>query len=210
MTHHILLTPTGKLPGRWGEAFPGSVAWALEMMELTAYGADTVVWISAPVDGLPGTVRRVHGLRPELAVVALDLAPSREVATAVFEAGARGYCHALATAPMLQQVAVVVSHGGMWVGPEILTRLVAVTQRGVALSGQEANLDLLSPRERAVAEEVALGATNKEVALHLGITERTVKAHLASAFAKLGVRDRLHLAISFQTRREAVALPSEM
>jgi DNA-binding CsgD family transcriptional regulator len=59
-----------------------------------------------------------------------------------------------------------------------------------------------------VAEEVARGATNKEAARRLGITERTVKAHLGAVFAKLGVRDRLHLALSLQPRADAEAQPA--
>ena len=47
--------------------------------------------------------------------------------------------------------------------------------------------------------EVAKGATNKEVARALDITERTVKAHLGSAFGKLGVRDRLQLVLRLKT-----------
>ena len=210
MTTHLLLSPAGKAPGRWSEAFPNGATWALDVMDLSGFGGETVVWVAAPAETLPRWVSRVHGARPELPVVALDLAPAREVATAVFEAGARGYCHALATAPMLNQVAVVVSYGGMWVGPEILSRLVAVTQCGLSAGDLTVHLDQLSPREREVAEEVARGGTNKEVARQLGITERTVKAHLAAAFGKLGVRDRLQLALALQTRREPVAQASEM
>jgi RNA polymerase sigma factor (sigma-70 family) len=53
----------------------------------------------------------------------------------------------------------------------------------------------LTERERGVAEAVASGLSNKEVARRLGITERTVKAHLSSAFRKLGVRDRMQLVV---------------
>jgi DNA-binding NarL/FixJ family response regulator len=50
-------------------------------------------------------------------------------------------------------------------------------------------------RERQVAESVARGSTNKEIARVMGITERTVKAHLTASFEKLGVRDRMQLAL---------------
>jgi len=63
---------------------------------------------------------------------------------------------------------------------------------------------VLTPRERDVAIEVAHGATNKEVAQRLNITERTVKAHLGAVFEKLGVRDRLQLVLEFKDRVSAV------
>ena len=60
----------------------------------------------------------------------------------------------------------------------------------------------LSPRERDVALQVAGGASNKVVARHLDITERTVKAHLTSIFEKLDVRDRLQLVIALRRGTE--------
>ncbi|UUA74872.1 helix-turn-helix transcriptional regulator [Cellvibrio sp. QJXJ] len=66
-----------------------------------------------------------------------------------------------------------------------------------------ADLNLLTGRERAVAELVAAGKTNKEVARELDITERTVKAHLGASFEKLGVRDRLQLALAFSNNAKA-------
>jgi DNA-binding NarL/FixJ family response regulator len=50
-------------------------------------------------------------------------------------------------------------------------------------------------RERQVAEAIAGGANNKEIARQLGIAERTVKSHTTTIFDKLGVDDRLKLAL---------------
>ena len=53
----------------------------------------------------------------------------------------------------------------------------------------------LTPREIDVLTLVRQGLANKQIARRLGITERTVKAHLTSAFARIGVRDRTQAAI---------------
>lgn len=53
---------------------------------------------------------------------------------------------------------------------------------------------LLSPREREIAERVARGARNKEIAWELGLAEGTVKLHISNAFKKLGVGNRVGLA----------------
>jgi DNA-binding NarL/FixJ family response regulator len=53
----------------------------------------------------------------------------------------------------------------------------------------------LSDRERQVAQLVASGSSNREVAEQLSISERTAKAHLTSIFEKLGLRDRLQLSL---------------
>lgn len=204
MSQHVFVSPSGQPPARWREAFPQGAAWSPQSLDLPGLPGDVVLWACAPGLELPAMVAHLAGSRPDLAVVALDLQPDQAVAVAALEAGARGYCHALATPPMLAQVAIVVSHGGLWVGPELMSRMVAASHRlPVVASGPR--LDCLTARELAVAEEVTRGASNKEVARNLGITERTVKAHLAAAFAKLGVRDRLQLALRLQSRAEVEA-----
>ena len=57
------------------------------------------------------------------------------------------------------------------------------------------SLKLLTDRELEIAELVAEGSSNKMVATRLGITERTVKAHLTSSFNKTGARGRLELSL---------------
>lgn len=56
----------------------------------------------------------------------------------------------------------------------------------------------LTPREASIARLVAAGATNGEVAVQLGIAERTVKNRLEDVFRKLGVHNRVHLVLWFQ------------
>ncbi len=57
----------------------------------------------------------------------------------------------------------------------------------------EVDLSILTEREKEVTQAVITGASNKEIARQLDITERTVKAHLSAIFQKLDVRDRMHL-----------------
>jgi two-component system NarL family response regulator len=66
------------------------------------------------------------------------------------------------------------------------------TPTGRAMVGR---LVYLTHREREIAALVAHGGSNKQIARRLAITERTVKAHLTEVFRKLGVADRLRLAL---------------
>ena len=59
----------------------------------------------------------------------------------------------------------------------------------------------LTPRELEVVELVRHGLTNRQIARRLGISERTVKAHLTSAFAAIGVSDRTQAALWAERRR---------
>jgi len=96
----------------------------------------------------------------------------------------------------------VISHGGVWMGPDLLKRLIEVSS---TLAGNQAeqvsqHLSLLTNREKQVAIEAAKGLSNKEIARILEITERTVKAHLSSTFERLGAKDRLHLALMLNNK----------
>jgi len=156
-----------------------------------------LVWVHVQPDGADplDRLRAAALAAPGCRLVVLSNVPGEEEGAALLEAGAAGYTNSLAVPELLHQIATVVASGGLWVGPELMQRLMsalaALTQRQYASK----SLDKLSGREREVALAVARGESNKEVARNLGITERTVKAHLTAAFELLGVRDRLQLSI---------------
>lgn len=99
----------------------------------------------------------------------------------------------------------MVEHGGLWLGQELLQRLIMVSKNMVGSQPQHiAELTAkLTEREREVALEAAKGLSNKQIARDLSITERTVKAHLKHVFERLQVKDRLQLALLLSERRTA-------
>jgi len=178
--------------------------------ELAPLAEAAVVWLHVAGDeqAVAAWVGAVKAVAPNVPVVVLSNVPDDEQAMAALAAGAAGYCSALALPEVLRQVANVVAHGGVWVGPQLMRRLM----QGLAAQGGEepAVLDALSQRERQVAQAVARGSTNKEIARVLGITERTVKAHLSAVFAKLGVRDRMQLSLLVNGVEESTPLPQKI
>ena len=119
----------------------------------------------------------------------------------VMQSGAVGYCHYLAAPEQLREIASVVTQGGLWIGARLMQKLLSVSakaQEGIQNQLEpeiEKRLQQLTPRERMVAIEVGKGASNKEIAETLEITERTVKAHVSVIFNKLDVGDRVKLAL---------------
>ncbi len=113
----------------------------------------------------------------------------------VMELGASGYLHYLAAEQVLAQVSQVVQLGGLWLGADLMRQLVFATANTLPKPRTSHQLDVLTLREKSVAQAVAAGKTNKEIARDLDITERTVKAHLSAVFEKLKVRDRLQLVL---------------
>lgn len=65
---------------------------------------------------------------------------------------------------------------------------------GEATAGTGMGLGQLSDRERGIAEHVAAGMTNREIAVLCFLSEKTVERHLSNIFVKLGVRRRAALA----------------
>lgn len=201
MSAHFFIAPSSFSTDRWGQAFPD--AHFVRTGEVPAsLRAGDVVWVC---DLLPDWQTLVQGLRqqyPDCPVVVLTTQPGQALALSALELGARGVCHALAVPSVLGEVAAVVSHGGLWVGPELVERMLAAVggRLGATDSLEESVLASLSEREAAVARLVVAGQSNKAVAQQLGITERTVKAHLSSIFSKLGVRDRVQLMLRCRPR----------
>ena len=130
-------------------------------------------------------------------VVVLANMPSQPEAVQVLGLGAMGYCHAYMASAVLKEIRSVVSHGGLWLGQDLLQRLIEVSTSKIGNQPEyvEGLLAKLTNREKEVAMEAAKGLSNKEIARVLSITERTVKAHLAHTFERLGAKDRLQLAL---------------
>jgi two-component system, NarL family, nitrate/nitrite response regulator NarL len=179
---------------RWREAF-GEAARIAPQEARGRIDAGDLVWVMSNLPEWPTLVASLSGVGAHLAVISYR--PEAAEALQALEAGARGYSHALSPPELLRQVEVVIRHRGIWVPAELMARVVGGTFR--ALGGREQaqaeELQGLTERERAVALSVLEGQTNKEVARRLGITERTVKAHLGAVFGKLGVRDRMQLVL---------------
>lgn len=198
MKKQIFLTRRNMpLPG-WLVAFPGArVRHYPAAGEKVAERGGALLWlhIDHRMSQPAALVETLVKSAPECPVIVLSNVPNDEEGLAVLEAGAAGYTSAIAIPDVLHQIETVIQNGGLWVGPNLLQRLlVAIGGRG-APHRASSKLTQLSQREREVALAVATGATNKEVARQLDITERTVKAHLSHIFEILKVRDRLQLAI---------------
>ncbi len=189
---HQFISQQSEAFAQWLQAFP--TAKLVSDAAGLSWDETGFVWV---LDDFPHAEPLVGKIKARaLPVVVMSLTPSVSDSLRFFEAGALGYCHALASPSMLHQVVESVQAGGIWIGAELMQQMVhRVAQSDAKSASHLASLALLTPKEVQVVEWVAKGLTNKEVAKELAITDRTVKAHLASAFEKLNVRDRLQLTL---------------
>ena len=194
----IFLSSDARTRPAWLEAFPELITERLDMPAAALPDGRALVWALLPA-GEPAAAlvdRLRDGLAGRPLLLLADL-PSEDEALAALAAGACGYCNGHAAPEVLLQVALVVANGGIWVGQGLMQRLLAATARRLA----QASIDdgawrrTLTAREQEAALLVAGGASNKEIARQLDITERTVKAHVSAMLEKLGARDRLQLSL---------------
>lgn len=119
----------------------------------------------------------------------------RERAVRAVRLGARGIVFKDADPDLLVKSIRKVYDGEVWIDNPILSQaLESLVTRPAAPPGTSGQRDSrLSNREMEVVRCVAMGLRNKEVADKLGVSEATIKNHLTSIYAKLGVSDRLEL-----------------
>lgn len=131
-------------------------------------------------------LRRDH---PAIAIVILTTYNEDDLMIRALQAGARGYLLKDSSRENLLDAIHAAARGETLLKPEILARVLSPqSPPKPALPPQTDST--LTERELEVLQALARGERNKEIAYNLGITERTVKAHLQSIYQKFGVDSR--------------------
>jgi len=183
-----------------GVAVTGTAGTAEEALALVAgAGADVVLMdLEMPgTDGIAAT-RALRAAHPGAAVVILTSFNDRARILAATDAGAIGYLLKDASPDDLERGIRAAARGESPLDPRAAGALLGRERPPEEPGG-------LSPREREVLALVAEGLPNKLIARRLGISEKTVKAHLTSVFRTIGVDDRTQAAV--WAMRNGVAEP---
>jgi DNA-binding NarL/FixJ family response regulator len=148
-------------------------------------------------------ISNLRKLCTETKVIVLSGAISEGMEWELLQAGARGCCRNDITPTVLIQVVKAVQQGELWIRRTLTCRLIdelgKTTSKNKAYRASLGLLNKLTQREFDIAMCVGNGQSNKQIAQSCAITERTVKAHLTEVYLKLGVTDRLNLALTLAT-----------
>lgn len=196
----IFISPLNNGLISWVEAFPKAKICSDLDVKKSQQEEAILFWLHMNVDRqqwLTNTMLLIQQNYKNAKIVVLANAPIQAEAMHALSLGAVGYCHAYSAPELLKEIKTVISHGGLWLGNELLKRLIEASTKLVGNQPKqvEALLAQLTKRQKEVAIEAAKGLSNKEIARILKISERTVKAHLAATFECLKVKDRLQLAL---------------
>ncbi|MBP6804896.1 MAG: response regulator transcription factor [Chloroflexi bacterium] len=173
-----------------GEAADGETA-----VRLAGELQPNVVLMDLRMPGMGGmeAIDRILAEWPDMAIVILTTYNEDDLMLRGLQAGARGFLLKDTGRQTLFHTIRAAARGETLMQPEILLRVLAHTRAGNQTSApalpprQDGGL---TEREMEVLTAVARGDRNKEIALALGVTERTVKAHLTNVYDKLGVDSR--------------------
>lgn len=148
------------------------------------------------LDGVEAT-RRLRLTQPDCRVIALTTFDDDEYVFEGLRAGAIGYLLKDTPSVKLLEAIRAAARGESFLQPSIAAKVVAEFSRlaDQAPPRPQPLAEPLSERENDILRLVVTGASNKEIAAVLVITEGTVKNHLTNILAKLGVRDRTQAAL---------------
>ncbi len=145
-------------------------------------------------------MKKVRYDYPEAHMLLLSDVPHFQEGIDLLRMGASGYGNSRLNSSHLQHALSVIADGNVWLYPKFLDILIKETYAPAAEPPK--SLSRLSKRELQIAEFVAQGLTNNEIAERTQITVRTVKAHITSIFEKLHLPDRLSLALFIRQQQE--------
>jgi DNA-binding NarL/FixJ family response regulator len=145
--------------------------------------------VKMPVmDGITAT-REIKSRWPEIEVVAMTSFVEEAMVRDALDAGAAGYLLKDADADEVARAIRAAYAGQMHLDPTV-ARLLANSLRGSARPGED-----LTPREREVLGLVAEGASNRQIAESLVVSERTARTHVSAILSKLGLVSRTQAAL---------------
>ena len=161
-----------------------------DALDLVDRLAPDVLMLDLELPGLDGVavLRRLRERGATTRVIAFTVFDTDDRIIGAVEAGAAGYLLKGAPSAELFEAIRIVHAGGSLLQPLVASTVMRhVAQQGRPTATQGVSL---TERERDVIQRLARGMSNKEIAAALGVSERTVKFHVASLFTKLGASNR--------------------
>ncbi|MDX1539719.1 response regulator transcription factor [Arsukibacterium sp.] len=191
MAKVVIYTAPGFKASSWHSAFSEPIIYTYPVAVTNTLQAGGVVLIHSARSDWQALVQQLSAsqliivISQQLSIAELQLA---------LTLGGKGYIDAGSSSGNFTQAANTVSSGALWIPATLLNQLNQFLAKAIPAQHSWPSFESrLSKREYEVASLARQGLSNKSIAEHLFITERTVKQHLTATFAKLGIKDRLQL-----------------
>jgi DNA-binding NarL/FixJ family response regulator len=173
----------------------GDAATVEDAVRLIAEADPDVVVLDVHMPGGGGleVIRQVAERRPAQRFLALSVSDAPEDVIAIIRAGARGYVTKTISGPELADAVRRIADGDAVFSPRLAGFVLDAFAGGLEPAQVDPELDQLTPREREVLRHIARGYLYKEIAARLGISVKTVEAHVSTVLRKLQLSSRHEL-----------------
>lgn len=211
----LLASSSTETLGKWEQALQGcdviaSVRQFSALNECLVRIVPKMLLLDVDLQGLDGAkgIANLRKTSPSTKLIALTHFVSDELELAYFRAGVHGCCRSDVDSRLLKRAVVAVQEDELWIRRSLTLRLLSELRTRIDNNARasadviDGRLSDLTLREREIAELIGNGNSNKQIARQLFITERTVKAHVSGIFRKLGVTDRLSIALRVRVQGE--------
>jgi DNA-binding NarL/FixJ family response regulator len=175
----------------------GEASNGLDTLEVLAKTKPDVLLLDLAMPKLSGmeVLRKLSRARLPMKVIMLTAAIEQPQITEALRLGARGVVMKDSATQLLVKSIHCVLEGQYWVGRDNVSDLIQALKKADMPRERPEEIYRLTAREREVINAIVEGFTNKEIAGRYKISERTVKHHLSNIFDKVGVSNRLELAL---------------
>jgi two-component system nitrate/nitrite response regulator NarL len=147
------------------------------------------------VAGVPDTIPGILRLAPETKVIVQTLISDESKTVELYRGGVRGIVPRSISPDLLVKCVRKVAAGETWIDNKSINWLLEAYRSNAAALTNPRSQPRLSPKEQAIIHCITQGKRNKEIAADMGTTEQVIKNYLRKIYDKLGVADRLELAL---------------
>ena len=162
---------------------------------LERYPADVVLVEGSLLTGTTNAIPELLKLAPEMKLIVQAVASDENHTVELYRRGVRGIISRSISPDLLVRCVRRIAAGETWIDNQSVNWVIEAYRAQAAALVSPRNQPRLSPKEMAIITCITQGKRNKEIAFQLGTTEQVIKNYLRKIYDKLGVSDRLELAL---------------
>jgi DNA-binding NarL/FixJ family response regulator len=159
------------------------------------YPSDVVLLEGALLGGSSGAISELLRIAPEAKVIIQAVANDESQTVELYRKGVRGIISRSISPDLLVRCVRRIAAGETWIDNQSVNWVIEAYRAQAAALVSPKSQPRLSPKEMAIITCITQGKRNKEIAFQLGTTEQVIKNYLRKIYDKLGVSDRLELAL---------------
>jgi len=203
----LIAGPSSSAVKRWRHGLHGmsvirEVTGRLALEQSVTKLKPTVLLLDFALPKLGGIegVQAIRRLSPTTKIVLIGTMDNEKEAVSALKAGVDAYCNKDINPALLKKAVERVQNDEIWLPRNLIRSLLQELTSSTEPEQKEStsepgDLDCLTERKREIVHLLSRGSTNKEIANRLNVTVATIKAHLTAIFRKLGLSDRVSLAV---------------